>query len=74
MRIFKRKKVGTLSQGQEMAAQRIADGLISRQRRLADYLNARMHGISARSWLWLLVGFCLVFGGYCLYLVVAAIG
>lgn len=73
MRLFKRDYDKPLSQGQEMRARRIADGLIARQKRLADYLNAKTQGISGRSWLWLLIGFCLVFGCYCLRLVISAL-
>jgi len=71
MRLFSRKKV-LLTIGQEAAAQRIAEGVINRQKRLATYLNAKTQSISPRSWLWLLIGFCLVFGCYCLKLVLAA--
>lgn len=71
MRLFNRKKV-LLNAAQQAAAQRIAEKLISRQKRLAEYLNAKTRGISQRSWLWLLIGFCLVFGCYCLRLVLAA--
>lgn len=70
MRLFNRKKV-PLNAAQQAAAQRIAEKLISRQKKLADYLNAKTQGISGRLWLWLLIGFCLVFGCYCLQLVLA---
>lgn len=70
MRLFNRKKV-PLNAVQEAAAQRIAEKLISRQKRLSGYLNDKTQGISGRSWLWLLIGFCLVFGCYCLQLVLA---
>ena len=70
MRLFNRKKV-PLNASQQAAAQRIAERLINRQKRLAEYLNAKTQGISGRSWLWLLIGFCLVFGCYCLQLVLA---
>ena len=71
MRLFKGKKV-PLTTGQQAVAERIAGKLITRQKRLADYLNTKTQGISGRSWLWLLIGFCLVFGCYCLKLVLAA--
>jgi len=71
MSLFKGKKV-PLSAGQQATAERIAEKLISRQKRLADYLNIKTRGISGRSWLWLLIGFCLVFGCYCLKLVLGA--
>lgn len=71
MRLFNRKKV-PLNAAQQAAAQRIADRIMSRQKKLADYLNTKTSGISGRTWLMLLVGFCLVFGLYCLYLMIAA--
>lgn len=71
MSLFKGKKV-PLNAAQQVVAERIADKIISRQKRLSDYLNARTQGISGHSWFWLLVGFCLVFGCYCLKLVLAA--
>ncbi|MNX70482.1 hypothetical protein D3C86_1017350 [compost metagenome] len=71
MSLFNRKKM-RLNAVQEATAQRIAEKLISRQKRLAGYLNAKTQGISGRSWLWLLIGFCLVFGCYCMHLVLAA--
>ena len=71
MRLFNRKKV-PLTVEQEAVAERIAEGLIRRQKKVADYLNAKTKGISGEMWQMLLVGFCLVFGGYCLYLVIAA--
>lgn len=71
MRLFNRKKV-PLNAAQQAAAERIAEKLISRQKRLADYLNAKTSGISGKTWLMLLIGFCLVFGLYCLQLVIAA--
>nr|WP_121271738.1 hypothetical protein [Pedobacter schmidteae] len=71
MRLFNRKKV-PLNAAQQAAAERIADGIMSRQKRLAEYLNAKTSGISVKTWLVLLIGFCLVFGLYCLHLVIAA--
>lgn len=71
MSLFKRKKAA-LNPSQQAAAQRIAGGIINRQKQLADYLNAKTSEISGRSWLGLLIGFCLVFGLYCLSLVLAA--
>ncbi|SDL67605.1 hypothetical protein SAMN04487898_12290 [Pedobacter sp. ok626] len=71
MRLFKGKKV-PLNAAQQAVAERIADKIVSRQKSLADYLNTKTQRISGRSWLWLLIGFCLVFGCYCLKLVLAA--
>jgi hypothetical protein len=72
MRLFTRGYDKQLRPEQEARAQRIAGGIIDRQKKLADYLNVKTSGISGSSWLWLLIGFCLVFGCYCLKLVLAA--
>lgn len=72
MSFFKKRRNVLLTTAQQEVAQRIAEKLISRQKRLADYLNAKTSGISPRSWLWLLIVFCLVFGCYCLRLVLGA--
>jgi hypothetical protein len=69
MRWFK-KRVVPLSLGQERRAGRIADGVLKGQRKAADYLNVLVSGMSRRRLRWLLVLFCLVFGGYCLYLLI----
>lgn len=72
MSLFKKDKNRSLTGRQEAVAQRIAEGIISRQKRAADYLNTKTQDISRRLWLWLLIGFSLLFGGYCLYLVTSA--
>jgi hypothetical protein len=72
MRLFKKREKAPLSTGQQAAAQRIAEKLISGQKRLAGYLNTKTQGISGRGWLFLLIGFCLLFGSYCLQLILRA--
>lgn len=72
MRLYKKSGKVPLTSAQHAVAQRIAEKLISRQKRLADYLNAKTERISGKGWLILLMGFCLLFGSYCLYLVTAA--
>jgi hypothetical protein len=69
MRIFK-KHVRELSAGQENRAEKIAGGILKGQRKAADYLNRKTASISGTSWKLLLMGFCLAFGSYCLYLIV----
>jgi len=66
MKWFRKRK--TLSPEQENVARKIAEGILSRQRILADYLNQKTSGISACCWLCLLSGFCLLCGSYLLYL------
>lgn len=71
MRLFK-TDTKPLSGKQEAVAQSIAERIITMQKSAADYLNAKTQGMSGSLWLLLLIGFCLAFGGYCLYLVVSA--
>jgi hypothetical protein len=67
MRLFKRNKAQVSS---EASAQRIADTIINNQARLAKYLNGKVRYWSANSLRLWLIGFCLAFGGYCLYLII----
>jgi len=67
MRLFK-KRVQQLSAGQEQRAGKIAGSILKGQRKAADYLNRKAAGMPGRRLLFLLIGFCLAFGGYCLYL------
>lgn len=72
MRLFgKGQKV--LPESQVHLAQRIAGRILQSQRTTADYLNARTAGISLRSWRMILIAFCLLFGGYSLYLLLESI-
>jgi hypothetical protein len=65
-----KKRLVSLSAGQERRAGRIAGSILKGQRKAADYLNLKVSGVS-RNGLWLLlIGFCLASGGYCLYLLV----
>ncbi|MGM9475264.1 hypothetical protein ACS5PU_02495 [Pedobacter sp. GSP4] len=67
----KRDKV--LEHGQVLFAEKVAAAILGGQRKLADYLNRRTAGFSSWRWRVLLLGFCLLFGSYSLYLLVAAI-
>lgn len=62
-----------LPEAQIRLAERIAGRIIQLQRKVADYLNIRTADISAGRWRIMLVAFCLLFGGYSLYLLLAAI-
>lgn len=68
MGIFKRNTLVDHSAANEETAKRIADGILSRQRKFADYLNARAKFISPGKLKVILFLFCLGFGAYCLYL------
>ncbi|KIA92248.1 hypothetical protein OC25_17580 [Pedobacter kyungheensis] len=70
---FSGKREKELENGQVRFAEKVAAGILGAQRRLADYLNRRTAGFSARRWRTLLLGFCLLFGSYTLYLLIAAI-
>lgn len=69
MRLFKRNKEAV---NHDAVAQKIARSIISKQQRIAGYLNAKTKNISARTWLFILIGFCIVFGSYCAYLLITA--
>jgi hypothetical protein len=69
MRLFK-KRVVSLSAGQEQRAGKIAGSILKGQRKAADYLNRKAAGMPGGRLLFLLIAFCLAFGGYCLYLVI----
>ncbi|MES2418304.1 MAG: hypothetical protein V4541_08955 [Bacteroidota bacterium] len=69
MKLFKRNKEAI---NPDSVAQKIAGNIISKQQKLAGYLNAKTKNISAKTWLFILTGFCVVFGSYCAYLLVAA--
>lgn len=74
MKLNVKKRENSLSAGQQQMASNIAMGIVARQRKLADWINKRTGRLSARHWLWLLVLFCVLFGGYSLYLLVSAFG
>lgn len=69
MRIFRRRKQ-PLSSRQEQVAGKIAGRILLMQRRTADYLNAKASGLSGQTLVAILVVFCLLFGGYCVHLLV----
>jgi len=72
MRLFG-KGERKLAEGQERFAQRVATKIIRLQRRVADQLNARTAGFSVQRWRVMLFAFCLLLGGYSLYLLLTAI-
>lgn len=71
MRLFK-KRVRKEGSG-SLLTEKIAVGILSRQRKWADYLNARVVGCSFRSRLFVLVVFCLISGSYLIYLLISSI-
>ncbi len=71
MKLFAKSSATSLTPKQEAMAGRLAQRLTRSQRRLADWLNGKTSGLSVRTWRLLLVLFCILFGTYCLYLLVA---
>jgi len=57
---------------QDELAQKIAGNIISRQQRIADFLNEKTKNFSPKFWLFALIAFCTTLGSYCLYLLISA--
>lgn len=72
MKLFAKNRADSLTDKQEALAGCIAGRITQTQRRTADWLNGKTAGLPPKIWLLLLVLFCLCFGAYCLYLLVAA--
>lgn len=68
MKLF-RNKSRRLSDGQERFAERVAEWILARQRRVADWLNQKTAHLHPKLWLFLLVIFCAGFGSYLIRLV-----
>lgn len=66
MRLASKEK--PLSASQEKRAVKVAGQILFAQRKTADYLNHRTAKVSAKSWLIMLMGFCLITGTYLIYL------
>jgi len=69
MKLFKRTKEAA---DHQVLAQKIAENIIGKQQKIAGYLNAKTRNIPARTWLFILIGFCTIFGSYCAYLLITA--
>lgn len=67
MKLFN-PKVENLSTSQEKTARKIADKILLKQRKMADYLNRKTEMLSPTTWLMLLIAFCAMGGTYCIYL------
>lgn len=72
MRFFKKKASVTGSGDVDARSARIAGMILSWQRQLADYLNARCAGLSLRRRIYLLIGFCTLIGAYLIYVLMSA--
>jgi len=71
MKLFRKKSAST---GNDVLAKKIAQNIIDKQKLLATYLNAKTRDISSKSWLGILIVFCAVFGSYCTFLLISALG
>ncbi|PWS33325.1 hypothetical protein DF947_01485 [Pedobacter paludis] len=69
--IFRKKNV-VLNEAQERWAVRMSMWLLHRQRRFADYLNARTANWSTLTWKIALTSFIGLFGAYLIWLLVGA--
>ena len=69
MKLFKRNKEAA---SHEALVQKIAGNIIGKQHKLAGYLNAKTRNTPAKTWLFILIGFCIIFGSYCAYLLINA--
>lgn len=71
MKLFRKNST---SIGGDAIAEKIAQKIIDRQRRLANYLNKKTRNISGKIWMAILIGFCTSFGCYCIFLLIRALG
>lgn len=70
MRLF--KKTRTENPSNDAVAQKVASRIIAGQRKLANYLNNKVSGFSAKQVLYTLIVICILFGAYCTYLLVTS--
>lgn len=69
---WKRNKNRALTARQERTADRIALAIVRRQKQVAGYLNRKTAYWNGTSKLIALIVFCLLFGGFSLYLLIKA--
>ncbi|MES2458885.1 MAG: hypothetical protein V4594_25265 [Bacteroidota bacterium] len=72
MRLFRSKGHIVSKTGNALAGQ-LASYILRQQSRIAGFLNARTSSYSSLRWLVLLIGFCLIVGGTCIYLIITSI-
>jgi hypothetical protein len=71
MKLFKRQRKVDISD--DAVAKKIANKIVEKQRNLANYLNSKTKRFSPRTIAFILFGLCIVFGGYCAFLLLNAI-
>lgn len=57
----------------DVTARKIADNIIGKQHRLADYLNGKTKKLKGSRLLIALIAFSMLFAGYCAYLILNAL-
>ena len=70
MRFFKKRV--RVAGNSDAVSVRIAGMILARQRKLADYMNARCAGLSLQRRIQLLIGFCILIGAYLVYVLISA--
>jgi len=73
MRLFKRKKESTAKHRENALATQIGGYIHQRQTQVSGYLNRKTQYWNHASKLTALFLFCLLFGGFCLFMLIKAI-
>ena len=73
MRLFKRKKASTAKHRENVLATQVAGYIHRRQTQVSGYLNRKTQYWNHASKLTALFLFCLLFGGFCLFIFIKAI-
>ena len=73
MRLFKRKKASTAKHRENALATQVAGYVHRRQKQVSGYLNRKTQYWNHASKLTALFLFCLLFGGFCLYMLIKTI-
>lgn len=74
MGLFRKRKMRITQQASgSLLAEKIASVILTRQRKWADYLNAKASRTSFKSRLIALIAFCLVSASYLTYLLICSI-
>jgi hypothetical protein len=73
MRLFKRKKTSTAKYRENALAMQVAGYIQRKQTQVSGYLNRKTQYWNRASKLAALFLFCLLFGGFCLFMLIKAI-
>lgn len=72
MRLFRSNKQN-ISPVDETLSGKLVGHLLKQQSRIAGWLNYKTKSFSSKTWLVLLILFCLIVGSTCLYLIITSI-